>query len=148
MFPLNQPEVNICSNQDCQQKRYTNFEQVEAERNAANRDPGMPLPVLVPRRQVSYTSIKQALTELYVNDDNLEMLGYGHDFMTEELETNDSYKDIFSGKNFRHLLKEKVVHPNTICLVLFVDGYQHKNMQKAHQVLINCLVMNIHPEHR
>ena len=108
----------------------------------------MLLPVLVPRRQVSYTSIKQALTELYVNDDNLEMLEYGHNFMTENLETNDDYKDIFSGKHFRHLLKERVVHPNNICLVLFVDGYQHKKMQKAHQVLINCPVVNIHPEHR
>ena len=148
MFLTNQPHINICCNEECQQERYTNHEQIEAERNNANRDPDMPLPVLVPRRQISYTSIKQALTELYANDDNLGMLQYGHDFMAEELETNDSYKDIFSGKNFRHLLEEKVVHPNTICLVLFVDGYQHKNMQKAHQVLINCLVMNIHPEHR
>ena len=108
----------------------------------------MPLPVLVPQRQISYISIKQALTELYANDDNLDMLQYGHNFMTKDLQINSDYKDIFSGKNFRHLLKEKVVHPNTICLVLFVAGYQHKNMQKAHQMLINCLVMNILPEHR
>ena len=108
----------------------------------------MPLPNLVPCRQISYTSIKQALTELYANDDNLDMLQYGYDSMKEDLDSNSSYKDICSGRNFRHLLNEKIVHPNTICLVLFVDGYQHKNMQKTHQVLTNCLVTNIHPEHR
>ena len=63
------------------------------------------------------------------------MLQYGHNFMSEDLQINSDYKDIFSGKNFRHLLKEKVVHPNTICLVLFVDGYQHKTCKK----LIKCL---------
>ncbi|OBZ80112.1 hypothetical protein A0J61_11838, partial [Choanephora cucurbitarum] len=37
---------------------------------------------------------------------------------------------------------------NTICLVIFVDDYQPKNVRKAHQVMINCLVMNIHPQYR
>ena len=148
LFPTNQPEVNICSNPECHQQRYKNFEQVEAEKNSTDRDSNMPLPVLVPHRQISYTSIKQALTELYANDDNLDMLQYGYDSMKEDLDNNSSYKDIFSGKNFRHLLNRKIIHPNTICLILFVDVYQHKNMQKAHQVLINCLVMNIHHEHR
>ncbi|OBZ81041.1 hypothetical protein A0J61_10910, partial [Choanephora cucurbitarum] len=37
---------------------------------------------------------------------------------------------------------------NTICLVIFVDGYQPKNVRKAHQVMINCLVMNIHPKYK
>ena len=148
MFPSNQPEVNKRNSTECYQQRYKNFEQVEAEKDNIHRDLDMPLPVLVPYSQISYTSIKQALTELYANDDNLSMLEYGSDFMKEDLDNNSCSKDIFSGKNFRHLLNEWIIHPNTICLVLFVDGYQHKNMQKAHQVLINCLVMNIHPEHR
>ena len=84
LFPTIQPEVNKCINQECQQQRYKNSEQVEAERNNANRDSDMPLPVLVPHHQISYTSIKQALTELYANDDNLNMLQYGYDFMKED----------------------------------------------------------------
>ena len=148
MYPLNDPESKKCPLTTCQAPRYCNESQVEAARDDIERDEAMPLPELIPTRQLAYTSIGKALTELYVNESNADMLAYGSEVIEQHREDIDMYRDIFSGACYQHLLANNDLDVNTICLVVFVDGYQLKNMQKAHQVLINCLVMNIHPEHR
>ena len=88
------------------------------------------------------------MTELQADDDTLNLLNYGHDFLTSDYETSSEYKNIFSSCNFRELTQNNIVNLNTIFLVLFVNGYQNKNSQKSHQVMINCLIMNIHPQHQ
>ncbi|OBZ81272.1 hypothetical protein A0J61_10679 [Choanephora cucurbitarum] len=117
-------------------------------REDIERDPTMPIPDLAPTRQISYTSVDKALTELYVNENNAEMLAYRDEFFDRNQDKINIYRGIFSGDSYKKLLHDGIVDANTICLVLFVDRYQLKNMQEAHQVLINCLVMNIHPERR
>ena len=94
---------------------------------------------------MAYTSVGKALAELCVNGENNEMLSYREHFFAENGAVVDHYRDIFSGQCYKDLLRRQVVDANTICSVIFVDGYQLKNMQKAHQVMINCLVMIIHP---
>ena len=148
MYPINDLETKKCSIDTCQAARYCNEAQVEAVREDLDRDEAMPLPELLPTRQLAYTSIGKALTELYVNDNNAEMLAYRSQVFEQHRADIDMYRDIFSGACYQHLLANGDLDTDTICLVVFVDGYQLKNMQKAHQVLINCLVMNIHPEHR
>ncbi|OBZ81089.1 hypothetical protein A0J61_10862 [Choanephora cucurbitarum] len=80
-------------------------------------------------RNVTLMVVAKELTELQADDDTLNLLSYGHDFLTSDYETSSEYKDIFSS-------------------LLFVNGYQNKNSQKSHQVMINCLIMNIHPQHQ
>ena len=148
MYPLNDPDTKKCPIITYQAARYCNEAQVEAARGDFDRDETMSLPELIPTRQLAYTSIGKALTELYVNDNNGVMLGYHNEILVQHRIDMDMYRDIFSGACYQHLLANGDVDVNTICLVVFVDGYQLKNSQKAHQVLVNCLVVNTHPEHR
>ena len=108
----------------------------------------MPLPDLIPTHQLAYTSSGSALASLYANDDNDEILDYGRIMILEHEPAVQHYRNVFSGEKFKKLFETTEIDENTICVVLFVDGYQLKNMQKAHQVMINCLIMDVHPEHR
>ena len=146
LFGVEQAEVKECD--VCKQPRYKNQDQVNADINNTDRNPLMPFVEPVPNRQISYTSVFSALTELYADDEKLDVLTYGQEFLVNEPTTNYDYKDIFSGSNYKSLVQRTTINANTICLVLFVDGYQNKNSQRSNQVMINCLVMNIHPEHR
>lgn len=146
LFETDKPDVMECS--ECKKPRYKNQSQVDNDRNDANRNPMMPPVEPVPVRQIAYTSVLSALTELYADDDKLEILRYGENFLNNEPPTNYDYKDIFSGSNYKDLVERTTINANTICLVLFVDGYRNKHSQKSGQVLINCLIMNIHPQHR
>ena len=144
MYSANDTETTVYQVESCDMSRYCN----EAEVEAAREDGITPLPEFKPTRQMAYTSVGKALTELCVNGENNEMLSYREQFFAENSAIVDHYRDIFSGQCYKDLLHRQVVDANKICLVKFVDGYQLKNMQKAHQVIINCLVMNIYPQHR
>ncbi|OBZ80113.1 hypothetical protein A0J61_11839, partial [Choanephora cucurbitarum] len=64
LYPVGDSTELTCPNENC------------AAVNVENRDPTMPLPALVAQQQMAYTSISQALTQLYVDDDRSEMLSY------------------------------------------------------------------------
>ena len=150
MYPLDKPDERVCPNPDCRLPRYCNEALIEAAREDIDRDSDMPLPPLLAARQISYTSIGKALTEIWVDDSRRAMLSYCNEFFTQYRDEVNYYRDFFSGTTYKDLRVklEGELDDNTICLVIFVDGYQLKNMQKAHQVMINCLIMNIHPDHR
>ena len=146
LFGVGQAEVKECD--VCKQPRYNNQDQVDADISNTDRNPLMPFVEPVPIRHISYTSVFSALTELFADDEKLDILRYGQDFLTNEPTNNYDYKDIFSGSNYKSLVERTTTNANTICLVLFVDGYQNKNPQRSNQVVINCLVMDIHTERR
>ena len=143
LYPVGDNTELTCPNEDCGVARYKNTAAVNVE----NRDPTMPLPALVAQQQMAYTSISQALTQLYVDDDRFEMLSH-RDHFFDNTSLNHLYGDVFSGEFYTKILQKEKMRDNIICLVIFVDGYQPKNVRKAHQVMINCLVMNIHPQYR
>ncbi|KAI8326684.1 hypothetical protein EDC96DRAFT_453896, partial [Choanephora cucurbitarum] len=143
LYPVDDINEVVCPNVNCGVARYKNASALSIE----NRDPTMPLPALVPQQQMAYTSISQALTQLYVDDDRMEILSYRDHFFDNAM-LNQHYRDVFSGDSYAKLLEKENMRDNTICLVIFVDGYQPKNVRKAHQVMINCLIMNIHPKYR
>ena len=97
---------------------------------------------------MAYTSLGKALTEIYVDEDRSEMLtdGPSRTEIQERVVTN--YRDVFSGSVYKQLLVSGEIWTNTIRVIVFVDGYQLTNIQKAHQVVINCLILNVHREHR
>lgn len=146
LFPVGHPEKKQC--EECRKPRYSNEAQVEEDSNAPDRNPNIPLIELAPHRQLAYTSVFESLVELYADDDKLDVLRYGENFVNENSSDESDYKDIFSGSNYRQLIDRNIIRASTICLVLFVDGYQSKSSQKSNQVMINCLIMNIHPQHR
>ena len=147
MFPLDSPDISTCQYEPCQRPRYSNIAQVEEARNNTERDPNMPLPSLKSESTMAYTSIANALTEFYADPIRSDMLDYRNHFFDHSA-SNNQYRDVFSGAAYQRLLNEGVLEDNTICLLIFVDGYQPKHVQKAHQVMINCLILNIHPEYR
>ena len=124
IYPLNDVDTKKCPINTCQADRYCNEAQVEAARDDVDRNEAMPLPELLPTRQLAYTSIGKALTELYVNENNEDMLGYCNVFFEQHRSDIDMCRDIFSDACYKHLLANGDVDVNTICLVVFVDGYQ------------------------
>ena len=84
----------------CNQPRYKNEAQFELERNDENRDPNTPLPELIPHKQIAYTSLAKALTELWADDDKLDILNYGHDFLPAITKLALSTKTSFSAITF------------------------------------------------
>ena len=147
MYPADSPQIMFCPVAGCGLPRYKNAAAVQLATSNAERDPEMPLPTLIAERTMAYTSIGKALTQRFTNNDRAEMLQYRKHFFDNST-LNRQYRDIFSGASFKRLLEEGVVDDETICLLIFVDGYQPKHVQKAQQVMITCLVMNIDPESR
>ena len=86
MFAVGDSNEKECS--ECKKPRYENQSQIDADRNDANRNPLMPFINPVPFRQISYTSVLSALTELYADDDMLDILKYGENFLDNEPATN------------------------------------------------------------
>ncbi|OBZ80602.1 hypothetical protein A0J61_11349, partial [Choanephora cucurbitarum] len=77
LYPVGDASKVTCPNENCGVARYKNTAAVNVE----NRDPTMPPPALVAQQQMAYTSISQALTQLYVDDDRSEMLSYRDHFL-------------------------------------------------------------------
>ena len=61
----------------CKKPRFKNQAQIDANVNDTDRNPLMPIIEPVPIRQISYTSVFSALTELYADDEKLDVLRYG-----------------------------------------------------------------------
>ncbi|OBZ80431.1 hypothetical protein A0J61_11520 [Choanephora cucurbitarum] len=97
---------------------------------------------------MAYTSLGSALIEIYVDEDRSEMLIEGPSLTEAQHSLVSHYGDVFLGSVYKQLFLSTKIKANTICVIVFVDGYQLKNMQKAHQVMINRLILNVHPEHR
>ncbi|OBZ81363.1 hypothetical protein A0J61_10589 [Choanephora cucurbitarum] len=95
MYPINDLETKKCPIDTCQAARYCNEAQVEAAREDLDRDEAMPLPELLPTRQLAYTSIGKAWTELYMIDNNAEMLAYRSQVFEQHRADIDIYRDIF-----------------------------------------------------
>ncbi|OBZ81042.1 hypothetical protein A0J61_10909, partial [Choanephora cucurbitarum] len=72
LYPVNDSSAVIFPNENCGVARYRNATAINIE----NRDPTMPPPALVAKKQMAYTSISQALTQLYFDDERSEMLSY------------------------------------------------------------------------
>ena len=134
LYPVGDNTEVTCPNVSCGANRYKNANGASIQ----NTDLTMPLPALVAQQQMAYTSISQALTQLYVDDDRIDMFSY-RDHFFDDVSLNQTYRDVFSGDSYTKLLEKDNMRDNTICLVIFVDGYQPKNVRKAHQVMINCL---------
>ena len=148
MYPVDEPNYKTCPNEECGETRYCNEAEVQAAIEDVDREDDMPLPELIPTRQMAYISLGSALTEIYVDEDRSEMLIEGPSLTEAQQSLVTHYRDVFSGSVYKQLLISGKIRTNTICVIVFVDGYQLKNMQKAHQVMINCLILNVHPEHR
>ena len=146
LFPAGHPEKKEC--EECKKPRYKNEAQVADEINSLGDHNNMSTMALSPYKQLTYTSVFESLVDLYADDDKLDILRYGENFLNNNSSADGDYKNIFSSSNYRQLIDRRIVSASTICLVLFVDGYQSKNSQKSHQVMSNCLIMNIHPQHR
>lgn len=148
MYPVNRPDIKVCPNENCRLPRYSNEAEIEAEAADADRSERMLLSELRPTRQLVYTSLGKALANLWEDDSKEEILRYGSQMTQLQRNGIAHYHDVYSGEKFHQLLERGVVDENTICVVLFVDGYQLKNMQKAHQVMINCIILNVDPLQR
>ncbi|OBZ80251.1 hypothetical protein A0J61_11700, partial [Choanephora cucurbitarum] len=96
LYLVRHTDLTQCQADDCNLPRYRNSLQYDLERNDVNRDPTMSLPELMPNRQITYTSIGKALTELWADDEKLDILNYGHDFLSDNYENSTGYKDVFS----------------------------------------------------
>ncbi|OBZ80211.1 hypothetical protein A0J61_11740 [Choanephora cucurbitarum] len=123
LFGSDDSTTMACPVPACKARRYYNQAEIDAAREDIERDPAMPIPDLAPTRQISYTSVSKALTGLYVNENNAEMLAYRDEFFDRNQDEINIYRDIFSGDSYKKLLQDGIVDANTICLVLFVDGY-------------------------
>ncbi|OBZ80782.1 hypothetical protein A0J61_11169 [Choanephora cucurbitarum] len=148
MYPVDEPNCKTCPNEECGQARYCNEAEIQAAIKDVDRDNDMPLPELIPTRQMAYSSLDSALTEIYVDEDCSEILIEGPSLTEVQKRVVSHYRDVFSGSVYKQLLVSGKIKAKTICVIVFVDGYRLKNMQKAHQVMINCLILNVHPEHR
>ena len=102
LYPNGDTSEVTCPNENCDVTRYKNAAAVNIE----NRDPTMPLPALVAQQQMAYTSISQALTQLYVEDDWSEMLSYRVYFF-DNTSLNHLYRDVFSGESYTKIFKKK-----------------------------------------
>ena len=69
-----------------------------------DRDESLPLPELRPTRQMAYTSVGRALTELYVDEQREAMLGYSAEFFAQHQQLVQEYKDVFSKESFQKLV--------------------------------------------
>ncbi|OBZ80674.1 hypothetical protein A0J61_11277, partial [Choanephora cucurbitarum] len=76
LYPVGDSSEVTCPNGNCDVARYRDATAINIE----NRDPTMPPPALVAKKQMAYTSISQALTQLYVDDERSEMLSYRDHF--------------------------------------------------------------------
>ncbi|OBZ80165.1 hypothetical protein A0J61_11786, partial [Choanephora cucurbitarum] len=148
MYPVDEFNCKTCPNEECGQVRYCNEAEVQAAIEDVDKEDDMPLPELVPTRQMAYISLGSALTEIYVDEDRSEIMIEGPSLTEVQERVVSHYRDVFSGSVYKQLLLSGNIKANTICVIVFVDGYQLKNMQKAHQVMINCLILNVHREHR
>lgn len=103
LYPVGDTSEVTCPNENCGVARYKNAAAVNIE----NRDPTMPLPALAAQQQMAYTSISQALTQLYVDDDPSEMLSY-RDHFSDNTSLSHLYRDVFSGESYTKLLQKKM----------------------------------------
>lgn len=147
MFPVGRPDIMTCPNPNCGAQRYKNADEVIALTSSLQFNHTDPLPALVPVLTLAYTSIAQKLTQFFADETRDEMLSYRKTFFDDNA-LNNHYRDYFSGEAYQSLLQRNIVDENTICLVLFVDGFQLKNSSKQNQTMVNCLILNIHPEQR
>ncbi|KAI8326600.1 hypothetical protein EDC96DRAFT_581579 [Choanephora cucurbitarum] len=122
MYPVNEPGMKTCPNEECGQARYCNEAEVQAAMEELDREDGMPLPDLIPTRQIAYTSLGSALTEIYVDEDRSEMLIEGASLSEVQQRLVTHYRDVFSGSVYKQLLVSEKIMANTICVVVFVDA--------------------------
>ncbi|KAI8326706.1 hypothetical protein EDC96DRAFT_581402 [Choanephora cucurbitarum] len=123
MHPVGGVSTIQCTVAKCQAKRFCNQAEVKAAREDADKSEDMPLPNLIPTRQIAYTSFGSALTNLWADDANAAILDYGHEMTLSQQYAVQHYRDVYSGETFRQLLSEGVVDKNIICVILVLDSF-------------------------
>lgn len=106
-----------------------------------------------PQQQMTCVSIGAALAEMLYDDDTRDLFLYKSDCDSGNSESllngaTGNHTDIFSGEIYKELVNSRVIDSNDICLVFYVDGYEHKHKSNHSCTMINCLVMNFDPSIR
>lgn len=106
-----------------------------------------------PEQTMTCVSIGAALAELLFDDETRDSFLYKSeaDSANDEQMGNPNalkYTDIFSGKAYRELYQSGVINSNDICLIMYVDGFQHQHKSNHTLTMIHCIVMNLDPSVR
>lgn len=106
-----------------------------------------------PQQQMTCVSIGAALAELLYDEDSRNAFQYKANvdstIVGSEANHNESkYTDIFSGKVYQGLYRSGIINNDDICLIMYVDGYQHQHKPNHTLTMIHCIIMNLDPSVR
>ena len=104
---------------------------------------------LTPHQEMGIVSVGAALSEMLLDDEVREMMGYRH-IATQNHEAG-VYSDIFDGAIYRDVyLNERNLFklPADIGLLLYLDGFPSKHSPRNSLAIIHCIVMNFDPSLR
>jgi hypothetical protein len=133
----------VCPTEDCNEPRYTNHSQVQE--NIKNKVDLNGEVDLKPKQQMTVGSIGAALAEMMFDSEFKQDMDYKANFVDEA----GIYKDVFSGAVYDDLTRRGVsTNKDDIFVIIYIDGFKNKNVQKYSETFIECLVMNTDPSYR
>lgn len=127
-------QLTACPNPSCRENRY---------KEGTNE----------PQQMMTCVSVGAALAELLFDDEARNLFQYKSDADSvndEAMENSNSlkYTDIFSGKAYRNLYRSGLINRNDICVIMYVDGFQHQHKNNHTLTMIHCIVMSLDPSVR
>lgn len=120
-------ESAVCPNQQCNEDRF----------KAGSR---------VPQQEMTCVSIGAALANMLYDEETRDLFTYKSD--CDSSNEDESFNDIFSGQSYKELYTSGVIKSSDICLVIYVDGYAHKNKKNHSFTMIHSIIMNLDPSIR
>lgn len=149
LFPADDKNVLTCPISTCQRSRYKRQDEAaEAIERGVNLNDDSDWS-FAPAQSLSVVSVGAALAQLMINEDKLQLFKYRRTMEPFD-EVERIYRDIWDGELVRNMMTEGQCfeNKNDIGLLLFVDGFQPKNINNHTMTIVHCLVMSIDPSNR
>lgn len=149
LFPTDDKNVLSCPVNTCGRSRYRRQEEAaEAIEGGADLNDDSEW-FFAPVQKLAVVSVGAALAQLMINDDKISLFDYRKSLPPFD-EAERVYRDIWDGQLIRNMISEGQCfsNENDIGLLLFVDGFEPKNINNHTMTIVHCLIMSIDPSNR